>query len=88
MQKTMIRFLEEASERDKTLQRQLVDFNSERKTLGVHLMGLKSMLQVQQEIPLQPLLRKPFILIDAWQEFDCRYTWTSSPLSRRCSLFS
>ena len=67
-QHAMFPMLEEALAERKTLESQMAMLAMQNRTLETHLIELKAAVQQQKEIPAQVLLRRPVILIDAFEE--------------------
>jgi hypothetical protein len=67
-QHAMFRLLEKALANEEAMKQRMDDLVAQNKTLEVHLVEVKTILQVQQELPSQVLLRRPVILIDAFEE--------------------
>jgi hypothetical protein len=64
----MFRLLEEVLANEEATKQRMNDLIAQNKTLEVHLVEVKTMLMVQQELPSQIPLRRPVILIDAFEE--------------------
>lgn len=63
----MLCLLEASLANQEAMKQQLEDALKEKKDLQVHLTEIKTMIQVQQELPSQVLLRRPVVLIDAFE---------------------
>jgi hypothetical protein len=68
LQHAMFRLLEEALANEAAMKQRMDDLVTQNKSLEVHFVEMKAMLVVQQEMPSQVLLRRPVILIDAFEE--------------------
>jgi hypothetical protein len=60
--------LERALENEEAAKSQLEEIDKHNKRLETHLIEVRMMVQAQQELPSQVLLRRPVILIDAFEE--------------------
>jgi hypothetical protein len=67
-QRSMFRLLEEALVERKALKAQMELLVAQNKTLETHLVELKNAVLQEKEIPAQVMLRRPVILIDAFEE--------------------
>ncbi|KAJ4373372.1 hypothetical protein N0V83_003667 [Neocucurbitaria cava] len=67
-QRTMFRMLEEALAERTSFERQMEQLTVQNRILETHLLEIKAAVQQQREIPPQVLLRRPVILIDAFEE--------------------
>jgi hypothetical protein len=63
----MFQLLQEALKDEELLQRRMDELIVQQKSLKVHLIELKQIMQVQQEMPSQMMLRHPVVLIDAFE---------------------
>ncbi|KAH4045249.1 hypothetical protein HBI56_157010 [Parastagonospora nodorum] len=68
MQHTMFRLLQEALADKDAMKRTMDQLVVQQKSIQTHLVEVKGMVQVHQEIPAQMLSRRPVILIDAFDE--------------------
>jgi hypothetical protein len=68
LQHAMFRLLEEALANEAAMKQRIDDLVTQNKSLEVHFVEMKAMLVVQQEMPSQVLLRRPVVLIDAFEE--------------------
>ncbi|KAH7071604.1 hypothetical protein FB567DRAFT_206842 [Paraphoma chrysanthemicola] len=66
-QRTMFCLLKESFANQEEMKRQLEDVLKQNKNLEVHLIEVKTMVQMQEELPPQVLLRRPVVLIDAFE---------------------
>jgi hypothetical protein len=64
----MLRLLEQALANGEAMEQRIDNLVTQNRTLEAHLVEVKKILQVQQELPSQILLRRPIILIDAFEE--------------------
>lgn len=67
LQHTMFRLLKESLADQAAMKQRMENLVSQNRTLEVHFVEVKSVLQVQQEIPAQVLLNRPVVLIDAFE---------------------
>jgi hypothetical protein len=67
-QHAMFRLLEQVLANEEAMKQRVDDLITQNKTLEVQLVEVKTIIQVQQEIPPQVMLRRPVILIDAFEE--------------------
>jgi hypothetical protein len=67
-QHNMFRLLEEALAERRRLESQMETLIAQNQRLESHLLELKAAVQHQREIPAQVMLRRPVILIDAFEE--------------------
>jgi hypothetical protein len=66
MQHTIVRLLEELLAGDKTKDRRLQELEAQNMTLQADLVEVKTIVQVQWQVPAQVMLRRPVTLIDAF----------------------
>jgi hypothetical protein len=67
-QHAVFRLLEEALANEEAMKQRVDALVAQSKALEVHIVEVKTIMQIQQEIPSQVLLRRPVILIDAFEE--------------------
>jgi hypothetical protein len=67
MQHAMFQLLQEALSDKELLQRRMDGLIAQQKSLKVHLIEVKQIVQVQQKMPSQMMLRHPVVLIDAFE---------------------
>lgn len=67
MQHAMFQLLQEALADKELLQRRLDELIAQQKSLKIHLIEVKKIVQVQQVMPSQMMLRHPVVLIDAFE---------------------
>ena len=68
MQHTMFRLLQEVLADKDAMKRTMDQLVVQQKSIQTHLVEVKGMVQAHEEIPAQILLRRPIILIDAFDE--------------------
>jgi hypothetical protein len=67
-QHAMLRLLEEALANEVVMKQRIDGLVTQTKSLEIRIVEVKTILQVEQEIPSQIPLRRPVILIDAFEE--------------------